>query len=98
MKYLPFLNGTYTVAPALLAARKMDNAIYKNVFQIDESYKQYLANKQACREEGISKYYVEKRASPGTVAQVNQLIVQQLLEEYPAHFYLKQEDDNYILI
>ncbi|MCW3109666.1 MAG: hypothetical protein JWQ09_4172 [Segetibacter sp.] len=99
MKYLPFLDGKYSVAPALLPVKKIDIPANKYVFEIDESYQEYLDNKQSCREENIHKYYIEKNLSAETVASVNQYIVQQLVKEYPAYFHLKQEDgDCYILI
>lgn len=97
MKYLPFLNGKYSVAPALLSVNKMDSAADKNIFNIDESYLEYFANKEACRDD-IYKYYVEKNLYPETVIRANQLIVQQLTKEYPAYFQLRQENNDYTLI
>lgn len=97
MRYLPFLDGKYSVAPALISTQKTDSTDYKKVFQIDGSYKEYLSNKQDCREEDIYKYYIEKNLLPETIASVNQFIVHQLTNEYPAYFSLEQEDHNYFL-
>ncbi len=97
MKYLPFSDGKYSVAPALISAKKTESMSEKYVFQIDETYKEYIANKGACREENIHKYYFEKHLYPQTVAEVNQFIVQQLIKEYPDYFHLKQQDDRYVL-
>ncbi len=98
MKYLPFLDGKYSVAPALLPLNKLHSDADKHVFQIDESYKKYISNKSACRKEGIQKYYLEKNLNAKTVVKVNRFIVEQLIKEYPDYFHLKQQDENYTFI
>jgi hypothetical protein len=98
MKYLPFLNGQYSVAPALQPVKKIDSATPKSVFEIDEGYDEYLLNKQACRDEDINKYYLERNLFDKTVVSVNRYIVQQLILEYPNHFTFFQDGDNYVLI
>lgn len=96
MKHLPFLDGKYSVAPALLASKKTEGVADKKVFQIDERYAAYIANKKACREEDIYKYYFEKNLDRETLVRVNQLIAEQLIKEYPEHFHLQQQNDNYL--
>lgn len=49
-KYLPFMTGVYTTAPGLSRAEG-------NIFDVDEHYEAYIANKQRCRAENISKYF-----------------------------------------
>lgn len=89
IKYLPFLTGTYTTAPGLLSIEKAHAEWDKRVFQIDDTYHQYLLNKQKCREEGIQKYYYEERLFPETITKVNQYIAHQLIKEYPTQFTLR---------
>jgi len=98
MKHLPFLNGQYSVAPALQPVRKIDSSTRNNVFDIDEGYKEYGLNKQGCRDEDINKYYIEKSLARETVAKANKYIVQKLLSEYPEHFTLLQKGYDYVFI
>jgi hypothetical protein len=96
MKYLPFLDGTYSTAPGLIAmakAGKMDQTI----FQLDDQYDLYLSNKSDCRKEDIHKYYLEKDLYPETLIHVNQLLVAQLTKEYPEIFALTSQGSAHIL-
>jgi hypothetical protein len=87
-KYLPFLDGKYSVAPGLSAMAKAD-ARDQLVFQLDEDYGAYLDNKNSCRREDIRKYYLEDALPTGTITAVNQFLVSRLVEEYPAEFVLQ---------
>src|SRR5882762_1692075 len=96
MRYLPFLDGTYSTAPGLIAmakAGKMDQTI----FQLDEQYDRYISNKSDCRKEDIHKYYLEKDLYPETLIHVNQLLVAQLTKEYPEIFVLTSQRSAYLL-
>ena len=86
MKYLPFLDGKYSTAPALNAMAKAGDSRDQFVFQFDQQYDHYLDNKLSCRKEDIHKYYVEAELYPGTMAAINRQIVQLLTTEYPADF------------
>jgi len=96
MKYLPFLDGKYSTAPALNAMAKA-NAQDQYVFQLDDQYDDYLGNKRACRKEDIHKYYVEAEGQAGTLAAINRLIVQLLIKEHPAVFSLSEDGGRYTL-
>ncbi len=85
----PFLDGKYSVAPGLSAMAKAD-ARDRLVFQLDEDYAVYLDNKNSCRKEDIHKYYLESALPAGTIAAVNQFLVNQFAEEYPAEFVLQE--------
>jgi dimethylamine monooxygenase subunit A len=93
MKYLPFLDGKYSTAPALTAMAKTEQSYDQLVFQIDHQYDDYLTNKSACRREDIGKYYVEKELQHETLAAINQTIVRQLVAEYPAIFILESSQN-----
>jgi hypothetical protein len=93
MKYLPFLDGKYSTAPALTAMAKTERQLDQLVFQIDDQYDDYLTNKATCRREGIGKYYVEKELRNETLTTINQTIVRQLITEYPAIFVLESSQN-----
>ena len=97
MKYLPFLDGKYSTAPALTAMAKTAHSQDQLVFQIDDQYDDYLTNKAACRQENIGKYYVEAELHHDTQAKINQTIVRQLVTEYPGIFTLETTQDVCIL-
>lgn len=80
MKYLAFLNGKYSTAPGLVPNHKAEGAD-RLVFQIDDTYRDYLQNKNACRQENIHKYYLKHEYLPETAAAVNRYIATNLLDE-----------------
>ena len=96
MKYLPFLDGKYSTAPALNAMAKA-NAQDQYVFQLDDEYDIYIGNKHGCRNEDIRKYFIEAEGQAGTAAAINRLIVQQLTREHPVVFSLSDDDGGYTL-
>ncbi len=96
MKYLPFLNGKYSVAPGLLPVEKATNANDKLIFQFDEHYDDYIENKNICRKENIHKYYCEKDLPAETSVTVNYYIANRLLKEHPAYFSLTEENRKYV--
>ncbi len=96
MKYLPFLDGKYSVAPGLSPLHKAGSGADALVFQIDETYPGYIENKSTCRKENIRKYYCEKDLFSSTIVRVNEYLVSQMIQEYPQFFALRNEDDRYI--
>ncbi len=95
MKYLPFLNGKYSTAPGLLPMEKATNAFDKLIFQFDNHYRAYVANKRNCREENIHKYYCEKDSLSDTLITINHYMVTQLLKEHPDYFSLEESNRSY---
>lgn len=93
MKYLPFLTGTYSVAPALIPMSKMETAYDKLVFQVDSQYADYLDNKAACRKENIHKYYCTGELREATIRRITNYITIRLQDEHPAVFELDDEYD-----
>jgi dimethylamine monooxygenase subunit A len=98
MKYLPFLTGTYSTAPGLVPVTKQEQETDKLIFQTDGFYSGYLDNKALCRQENMSKYYLEHNAPFETIRVVNDYIVQQLQKEHPAYFDYEDNGDHCILI
>lgn len=86
MMYLPFLTGTYSVAPGLTALSKAETAFDKLIFQIDGEYETYVENKTACRKENIHKYYCEHDLPLLTNRHISFYIASQLQKEYPSVF------------
>lgn len=95
MKYLPFIEGGYSVAPGLIPMQKALHARDKLVFQIDHLYKDYINNKLACRKENISKYFCAHDLKNETASIVNRYIVTQLFGEHPSFFDLHNTDDEF---
>lgn len=98
MKYLPFLNGTYSVAPGLLPIAKQEFDWDQRIFQLDDQYEGYLDNKASCRQEDIHKYYLEENLSDSTGEAINAFILQQLLKEEPAQFDLSETGQKSVLL
>jgi len=98
MKYLPFLDGKYSVAPGLLPIRRVQHERDKFIFQIDEEYDEYLHNKLLCREENIRKYFCEEKLYGRTCRVINQYILKQLLEEYPGRFFFNKNGSLFNLV
>jgi hypothetical protein len=90
MKYLPFLDGKYSVAPGLNAMAKTDVS-ERMLFQLEPSYTEFIDNKWRCRKENIHKYFVTERLDPATEAVVNRLMVRRLVGEHPQEFGLPGE-------
>ncbi len=89
MRYLPFLNGHYSVAPGLLPMSKASTEHDRLIFQFDGQYAHYRDNKRRCQKEQAAKYYGETEFRPETAETVNRFFVRQLLEEYPHFFRLE---------
>ncbi len=85
MRYLPFMDGKYSVTPGLVSLTKVTGAD-RFYFQMDHHYHAYLKNKSAARRENIHKYYVRAGMDPATEKQANRFLVKILVEEYPALF------------
>ena len=98
MKYLPFLDGNYSIAPGLVPMQKALSPLDTLVFQIDACYDEYLANKLVCREENVYKYFCDDRLLPSTAALINKYMAQQLTTDYPAVFELQHDDENFSFI
>jgi dimethylamine monooxygenase subunit A len=97
MKYLPFLDGKYSVAPGLILMQKAETPEDKLVFQLDNLYPEYLHNKKTCRQEDIKKYFCEEKFMPGTAMYINHYMAHQLAMEHPDIFSLKQDRGKYQL-
>jgi len=97
MKYLPFLNGSYSTAPGLQITQHAKNAADRLIFQLDSSYADYLENKKQCRAENLGKYYVEDNLPTATAVAANKCLVAQLTKEYPTVFSLATTPTAYCL-
>jgi hypothetical protein len=86
-KHLPFLTGVYTTAPGLSRSEG-------NIFDVDESYEEYIANKRRCREEGIGKYFCTHEFSERTAQAVADFLQQKITTEYPKLLTAKRDFDS----
>ncbi len=87
-RYLPFLKGTYQVAPGLSLLTKD-----QKIFEIDESYERYHENKVAARDEDLSKYYVRGKLKGHEQAQIVRFMARTLAREYPQYFELDENEE-----
>ncbi len=76
-RYLPFTSGVYTTAPGLAPLRD------QKIFDVDEHYSEYIANKNSCRAEDISKYYCEHNFNGRTNRAVTDFLFNRIGTEYP---------------
>lgn len=86
MKYLPFLNGQYSVAPGLFPFSRSEQAPYNLYFHIDPYYKRYIDNKEQCRRENLIKYHPDFPMSNDILAVVNEFILSKMISENPESF------------
>jgi len=98
MRYLPFLDGKYSVAPGLIPIHKVQDPADKLIFQVDEAYDEYISNKRACRKEDMHKYFCRDKLTPSTEVEINHYIVHKLLHEYPGLFELQNHGKDYLFI
>lgn len=77
-RFLPFLNGPYTTAPGLTPLRGD-----QKIFDEDEHYQEYIANKNRCRAEDITKYYCTHKFNERTERAVTDFLFSRLHNEYP---------------
>jgi heme-dependent oxidative N-demethylase alpha subunit-like protein len=95
MKYLPFIEGGYSVAPGLIPMQKAFHQQDKLVFQIDDLYNDCINNKLDCRKENIHKYFCQHELKNETAAKVNRYIVAQLFSEHPSLVELHNAGDDF---
>lgn len=90
--YFPIEKGLYEVAPGLrpLGFDFGNGERDKFVFHLDTEFSRYHANKLACRQERLSKYFQTKNFSSSASEVVNKFLVTQLIKEYPQFFALQE--------
>jgi len=76
-KFLPFTTGVYSTAPGLMPLRD------QKIFDVDEHYQEYIANKNRCRAEDITKYYCEHNFDGRTNRAVTDFLFSRVHDEYP---------------
>lgn len=94
-RYLPFLKGLYEVAPglSLLGADRGYGPVDAKLWQIDESFAHYQAEKTRARDENLDKYYPPHQLQDFELLPVIRLIASTLAREYPEHFKLSENEE-----
>lgn len=86
--YFPIDRGLYEVAPGLrplgfdLGQGEWD----QKIFQIDEHFEKFRANKLLCRNERLSKYEVRKGIEPKSEKVLAQFLKDRFLQDHPEYF------------
>ena len=65
----------------------------RRVFQIDDRFAEYRAEKLIARRERLDKYYQTYRIKNSVMAAVAKLMVDRLVEEYPQYFVVRRSMD-----
>ena len=80
--YKPFLSGKFEISAGLKLIKPPGK-----IFEIDDNYQAYIAEKQVARKENLSKYYPQgSRLSDDHSKQVCDYILSKLISEYPDLF------------
>jgi hypothetical protein len=91
---LPFLSGIYTTGPGLVPLSK--NGLPDNrIFDIDDEYEHYLANKTECRQD-LSKHYCIKDFAYAVELSACLRMARELARSYPNEFSFYESED-YVL-
>ena len=75
---------------------KTVDPIDRFVFQIDNSYHDYISNKTACGKENIHKDFCTDNLNNPTTKLINQYIINQLLKEHPQYFSFTEKENIFI--
>jgi len=92
--YFPLRHGRYDVAPGLVKFGKdlgggdADTV----VFQIDNTFDQFIAAKRAARHRAFEHHVLAHRMELDVAASVTSFIVDRLVTEHPAHFRVERDD------
>lgn len=98
-RYLPIEKGVYEVAPGLrtLGFDFGNGEQDRKAFQFDADFARYRKNKRECRDERLSKYYVQHDFPPATKTRACEWMAKRLAEEWPAYFTLSETPNGYRL-
>jgi len=92
MKYLPFINGAYSVAPGLIPFSRTDFAPYNLCLHIDEDYLRYIANKEECRKENLEKYHPGFQVADEMMKPLLDFLLEKMIAENPDSFEIFEGD------
>lgn len=94
-RYFPIRHRRYEVSPGLfpLETDFGNGEADKRVFQIDMQFSRYCANKNACRQERLSKYVCFADYNDVTDQAVSRWMRARLTTEYPEQFTWQNEAD-----
>lgn len=97
--YFPPASGRYEVSAGLSPlTRDFGNGLVdQKIFQFDLTFPIYRENKLTCREECLSKFYIEKDFSTEAQRDVNQYLIEQLCREHPDKFSRRSYGDSFEL-
>ena len=87
-RYFPLARGTYEVTAGLrpLGTDFGNGPMDGRVFQIDDEWPRFRANKVACRAERVGKYLARADLDDGAAAALVEWFAGRLVVEYPAWF------------
>ena len=95
-RYFPIRGGRYDVSPGLFPLNTDfgNGEVDSQLFQIDNEFPRYRANKMACRAERFDKYVCQEDLDPQTAEATVRLMVHRAVTEYPRHFTRETSDSS----
>lgn len=92
-EYAPYASGRYTTGAGFFPLKRDfgNGVLDARRFQIDRDYRQYLANKQAARNEDWHKYSAVAAPDSGALRCVALDTLAHMTREYPQMFTLREE-------
>ncbi len=85
-RYFPIESGRYEVKPSLFKFGTSfgNGAADERVFQVDDQFPRYHAEKMAARQEQLSKYFLTDNYRPATAEMIERFIVERLPLTHPS--------------
>jgi len=96
--YYPYASGVYDTRPGLykLGTDLGNGMADTRIFQPDRYWKQYRANKEACRRENFDKYVCYHRQESDILGKIGLFIAEKLCQEQP-QLYSTEEHGRYTI-
>lgn len=91
--YQPWLSGDFPIAIGLSPLKKQGSGtdMDHKVFQVDETWPIYRAEKLKSRQERLAKYYPSHELDPGYFQHLCKTIIRRLITEHPAQFQCQHD-------
>lgn len=97
LEYFPVQNGPFEFRTGLRALKDDPSSPGERLFQLDEQWPRYRAEKLAARCERFDKYVCQHQLTPAIAASAARIIIQQICREWPGYFALEQHADGSML-
>lgn len=97
LDYFPIQSGPFEFRAGLRALKPEPASPTEHIFQIDNQWSHYRAEKLAARHERFDKYICQHQLTPAVAAHATRQLINQLHREYPHYFELEQQQERTLL-